>query len=59
MRMAASGDPLARAVRPELRLKGFGFEAKRDPLEHGRRSWGGDAVKHSSRLSDDVLEKLS
>jgi hypothetical protein len=43
----------------ELRLKGLGFEAKSEPLEPGRRSWGGEAAKHSSRVNVEVLEKLS
>lgn len=37
-----------------LRLKGFGFGAKSEPLEPGRRSWGGDAVKHSSKVNAEV-----
>lgn len=52
--MAAIGDPLARAL--EFRLKGLGLEAKSEPLEPGRRSWGGEAVKHSSKVSDDELK---
>jgi hypothetical protein len=37
----------------EPRLNDLGFDPKREPLEPGRRSrsWGGDAVKHSSRVS--------
>jgi hypothetical protein len=34
---AARGEPLARAA-VELREKGLGFDAKREPLEVGRRS---------------------
>lgn len=30
-----------------------------DPLEPGRRSWGGEAAKHSSRDIVEVLGKLS
>jgi hypothetical protein len=59
LRTAPRGEPLARATTLELRLKGLGFEAKSDPLESGRRSWGGEAVKHSSKVSEDVFEKLS
>jgi hypothetical protein len=53
LRMAASGEPLARETALEARLKGLGFEANSEPLEPGRRSWGGEAAKHSSRLSDE------
>jgi len=55
---AARGEPLARAA-VELREKGLGFEAKREPLEVGRRSWGGEAVKHSSKLSEDEFRVKS
>lgn len=55
--IAARGEPLARDTALELRLKGFGFDAKSEPLDVGRRSWGGEAVKHSSRVSEDELEK--
>jgi len=54
---AAKGEPLARDTALELRLKGLGFDAKREPFEVGRRSWGGEAVKHSSRVKSDVLEE--
>ena len=40
----------------EPKGKGLIFEdANRDPLEHGRRSCGGEGAKHSSRLGEDVL----
>ena len=59
LRTAARGEPLARAT-VELRLKGLGFDANSEPLEIGRRfSWGGEAVKHSSRLSDDAFDEKS
>jgi hypothetical protein len=58
-RIAASGEPLARDTAVELRWKGFGFDAKREPLEVGRRSWGGEAVKHSSKVSVETLEEKS
>jgi hypothetical protein len=56
LRTAASGEPLARV---EVRLKGLGFDEKRDPLEIGRRSWGGEAVKHSSKVGVDTFEEKS
>ncbi len=44
----------------EPKGKGFVFDdAKSDPLEHGRRSRGGEGAKHSSRLGEDVFSKLS
>ena len=55
--MAAIGDPLARDAALELKLKALGFDAKSEPLDVGRRSWGGDVLKHSSRVSSDVLEE--
>jgi hypothetical protein len=58
LRTAARGEPLARAA-VQLRVKGFGFDAKREPLDVGRRSWGGEAVKHSSRLSEDAFRVKS
>lgn len=59
LRIAARGDPLAREAALELRLKALGFDAKSEPLEPGRRSCGGEAVKHSSNDNDEALEKLS
>jgi hypothetical protein len=59
LRMAASGEPLAREAALMLRLKGLGFEAKSDPFEPGRRSCGGEGAKHSSKDNDEVLGKLS
>jgi hypothetical protein len=59
LRTAASGEPLARETMLELRLKDLGFEANNEPLEPGRRSWGGDAAKHSSKVMVEELEKLS
>lgn len=53
---AARGEPFARDVEPKARLKDFGLDAKSEPLEVGRRSCGGDTVKHSSKLSDDAFE---
>jgi hypothetical protein len=38
----------------ELRWNGLGFEAKSEPLDMERRSWGGEAAKHSSRVGVDV-----
>lgn len=52
--IAARGEPLARDTTLELRVKSLGFDANSEPLDVGRRSWGGDAVKHSSRVSVDV-----
>lgn len=57
--MAARGEPLARETALGLRLNGFGLEAKSEPLDVGRRSWGGEAVKHSSRVREEVLGTLS
>jgi hypothetical protein len=57
--MAARGEPLARELTPELRPKGLGLEVKSEPLEMGRRSWGGEAVKHSSKVSVELLWKPS
>jgi len=54
--MAASGEPFTRDTF-ELRAKDLGLEAKSEPLEVGRRSWGGEAVKHSSRVNAGALEK--
>lgn len=34
-------------------------DAKSEPLDMGRRSRGGEGAKHSSRLGEDVLSKLS
>jgi hypothetical protein len=59
LRIAARGEPLARETALELRLKGLGFEAKMEPLEPGRRSWGGEAAKHSSKDIVEALGKLS
>lgn len=54
--MAARGEPLLRDCILEAKGKGLAFdEPKSDPLEHGRRSWGGEGAKHSSRLGEDVL----
>lgn len=50
---AARGEPLARDRELEARLEALFLEAKSEPWEGGRRSWGGDTVKHSSRLSED------
>lgn len=43
----------------EPKGKGLVLDAKSDPLEHGRRSRGGEGAKHSSRLGEDVLLMLS
>ena len=57
--MAARGEPLLRDDMLEPNGKGLAFDdAKSDPLEHGRRSWGGEGAKHSSRLGEDVLPML-
>lgn len=54
---AARGEPLARDPALELKCKDLGFDAKSEPLEPGRRSCGGEAVKHSSKVSVDEVEK--
>jgi hypothetical protein len=59
LRTAARGEPLARETTLGLRLKDFGFEANSEPLEPGRRSRGGEAVKHSSRVIVEVLGRPS
>jgi hypothetical protein len=51
LRTAARGEPLVRDMALAPRLNDLGFDPKSDPLEPGRRSWGGEAVKHSSRVS--------
>lgn len=57
--MAARGEPLLRDCMFEPKGKDLTFDdAKSDPLEHGRRSWGGEGAKHSSRLGEDVLPML-
>lgn len=57
--MAARGEPLLRDWMFEPKGKGLTLlDAKSDPLEHGRRSWGGEGTKHSSRLGADVLPRL-
>jgi hypothetical protein len=51
LRMAARGEPFVRDMALDPWLKDLGFDPKREPLEPGRRSCGGEAVKHSSRVS--------
>lgn len=55
--MAANGEPFAREEVLELMLKGLDFDANKEPFEVGRRSWGGETVKASSRVKSDVLEE--
>lgn len=57
--MEARGEPLLREEILEAKGKGLALDdAKSDPLEHGRRSCGGEGAKHSSRLGEDVLPML-
>ena len=57
--MAARGEPLLRDCILELKGKGLALpDAKSDPLDNGRRSWGGEGAKHSSRLGEGVLPML-
>lgn len=42
-----------------LRVKGLGFEKPSEGFEHGLRSWGGEAAKHSSNDGVGMVEKLS
>jgi hypothetical protein len=46
---AVRGDPLARDML-ELIWNGLGFEPKSDELGRERRSCGGEAAKHSSKV---------
>lgn len=55
--IAAKGEPLARDAALEFMLKGLAFDAKRDPFDVGRRSWGGETVKASSSVRSDVLDE--
>lgn len=58
--MAARGEPLLRDWILEPKGKGLILlDANSDPLEHGRRSWGGEGAKHSSRVGADVLPRLA
>lgn len=57
--MAARGEPLLRDWMLEPKGKGLIFDDEnRDPLEHGRRSCGGEGAKHSSSVGADVLPML-
>lgn len=58
LRIDARGDALLRAMALEARLKGLGLDANNEPLDPGRRSWGGEGAKHSSNVMVEELEKL-
>lgn len=52
---AARGEPLELELELELRRKDLGLDENSEPFDVGRRSWGGEAAKHSS--SDGVWLK--
>lgn len=49
------GEPLEVELAAELRRNDLGLEENSEPFDVGRRSWGGEAAKHSS--SDGVWLK--
>lgn len=56
--LALRGEPFPRPMLG-LRLNGLGLPEPSKGFESILRSWGGDAVKHSSRDGEEMLENPS